>query len=115
MTTPSLRVVFVDDEPKVLQGLERMLRPLRAEWTMSFATGGREALDLLEQSRVDVLVTDMRMPGMNGAESSLDEVKRRHPHVVRIVLSGQADQASVPAPPSARRTSTCPSPATPRP
>ena len=52
------------------------------------------ALEILEREAFDAVVTDMRMPGMDGAEL-LDEVKRRHPHVVRIVLSGQADQASV--------------------
>ena len=94
VTTPSLRVVFVDDEPYVLQALSRLLRPMRAEWHMEFASSAAAALEILAQGPFDAVVTDMRMPGMDGAEL-LDEVKRRHPHVVRIVLSGQADQASV--------------------
>ena len=94
MTAPSLRVVFVDDEPYVLQALSRLLRPMRAEWQMEFAPSAPAALEILAQGPFDAVVTDMRMPGMDGAEL-LDEVKRRHPHVVRIVLSGQADQASV--------------------
>ena len=65
--SPTRAVLFVDDEIKVLQGLERMLRPLRHEWTMAFASSGAEALAILETSAFDVLVTDMRMPQMNGA------------------------------------------------
>ena len=94
VTAPSLRVVFVDDEPYVLQALSRLLRPMHAEWQMEFAPSAPAALEILAQGPFDAVVTDMRMPGMDGAEL-LDEVKRRHPHVVRIVLSGQADQASV--------------------
>jgi HD-like signal output (HDOD) protein len=85
------RVLFVDDEPNVLQGLKRMLRPLRNEWHMEFAGGGQAALELLAGARFDVVVTDMRMPGMDGADL-LTEIMRRHPGVIRIVLSGQAEQ-----------------------
>jgi putative nucleotidyltransferase with HDIG domain len=87
-------VLFVDDEPKVLQALERMLRPLRHEWTMAFAASGREALETLERSSIDVLVTDMRMPGMNGVEL-MQQVLERHPHVIRIALSGHAEREVV--------------------
>ena len=62
------RILFVDDEAKVLEGLERMLRPRRREWEMVFATSGAEALRLLEASPFDVIVTDMRMPEMDGAQ-----------------------------------------------
>jgi HD-like signal output (HDOD) protein len=92
--TPSLRVLFVDDEPNVLQGLGRLLRPMRSEWHMEFAPNAAAALEILALGPFDAVVTDMRMPGMDGA-ALLEEVKRRHPHLVRIVLSGQADQASV--------------------
>ena len=80
-------MVFVDDEPYVLQALGRLLRPMRAEWHMEFAPSAPAALEILARGPFDAVVTDMRMPGMDGAEL-LDEVKRRHPHVVRIVLSG---------------------------
>lgn len=89
-----LRVLFVDDEDRILQGLRRMLRPLRREWQMSFAAGGREALETMAREPFDVIVADMRMPGMDGAEL-LSEVSRRHPQTVRIVLSGHADQETV--------------------
>ena len=85
------RVLFVDDEQRVLDGLKRMLYPLRNEWRMAFATSGREALELLDQSEYDVLVTDLRMPEMSGVEL-LASVASRHPQVVRMVLSGVADQ-----------------------
>ena len=85
------RILFVDDEPNVLQGLQRILRPLRDEWEMTFVGSGREALDRLTQEPVDVIVSDMRMPTMDGVQL-LTEVMRRHPEVVRIGLSGQSDE-----------------------
>jgi putative nucleotidyltransferase with HDIG domain len=88
------KVLFVDDEPKVLDGLRRMLRPLRDEWDMAFAGGGPEALELLGRDAFDVVVTDMRMPGMDGAEL-LAQVRGRHPRAVRIVLTGQSSREAV--------------------
>jgi len=88
------RVLFVDDEQRVLDGLKRMLYPLRNEWRMSFASSGREALELLDQAEYDVLVTDLRMPEMSGMEL-LANVVKLHPQVVRMVLSGTADQEVV--------------------
>ncbi|MCK4303335.1 MAG: HDOD domain-containing protein [Candidatus Eisenbacteria sp.] len=85
------RILFVDDEPKVLEGIRRMLRCLRKEWDMSFAGGGQEALDILADNHMDVVVSDMRMPGMTGVEL-LTQVKERYPTTVRIALSGQASQ-----------------------
>jgi HD-like signal output (HDOD) protein len=85
------RILFVDDDPLVLQGFQRMLRPMRDQWEMMFADGGEAALALMEAGAFDVVVTDMRMPGMNGAQL-LAEVMRRFPATVRLVLSGHADQ-----------------------
>jgi HD-like signal output (HDOD) protein len=85
------RILFVDDEPMVLQGLQRLLRPMRADWDMEFVADGENALRVLERQACDVIVTDMRMPGMNGAEL-LAEVMRRHPATVRLILSGYSDQ-----------------------
>ncbi|PWU00854.1 MAG: two-component system response regulator [Terriglobia bacterium] len=85
------RILFVDDEPRVLDGLKRMLYPYRNDWEMVFVTSGTEALQLLAASEFDVLMTDVRMPQMNGIEL-LAEVSKRHPQVVRMVLSGTADQ-----------------------
>src|SRR5579862_2782921 len=85
------RILFVEDESLVLQGLQRMLRPMRAEWEMVFVESGDKALELMEQALFDVVVSDMRMPGMNGAEL-LAEVLKRFPKTVRLVLSGHADR-----------------------
>lgn len=85
------RVLFVDDEPHVLHGLRRMLHSMSREWDMKFVGSAEEALAQLASSCFDVLVTDIRMPGMDGAQL-LSEVMKRHPQVVRIVLSGQADE-----------------------
>jgi len=84
------RILFVDDEPRILEGLQRTLRPQRKLWEMAFANGGREALTALESEPFDVVVTDMRMPGMDGADL-LAAVRDRFPAVVRIVLSGYFD------------------------
>ena len=85
------RVLFVDDEPKVLDGLKRMLYPYRNQWETVFRTNGEEVLRELENSHFDVLVADVRMPVMNGVEL-LTKVRDAYPEVVRIVLSGQADK-----------------------
>src|SRR5438105_11023321 len=81
------RILFVDDEPKVLEGLQRMLRPQRAHWHMLFASGSEAALRLMEADPVDVVVSDMRMPEMDGARL-LERVRDRYPSVIRIILSG---------------------------
>ncbi len=85
------RILFVDDEAMVLEGLQRMLRSMRAEWEMEFVESGEAALGLLDQKPFDVIVSDMRMPRMNGAEL-LAEVMKRHPSTVRLILSGYADK-----------------------
>ncbi len=85
-----LRLLFVDDEGKILDGLRRMLRPMREQWDMRFCESGEAALVELAAVPADVVVSDMRMPGMNGAEL-LTAVMRRWPSTVRLVLSGHAD------------------------
>lgn len=83
-------ILFVDDEPMILQGLQRMLRPLRHEWDMDFVESGGLALQRMEQKNYDVIVSDMRMPGMNGAEL-LNQVMTLHPKTIRLILSGQSE------------------------
>ncbi|MEN7342534.1 MAG: response regulator [Pseudomonadota bacterium] len=85
------RILFVDDEPNILQGLKRMLRSLRHEWTMHFALGAEEALDIAEAHGVDVIVSDMRMPKYDGAWL-LGEAQKRFPDAARIILSGHSEQ-----------------------
>jgi HD-like signal output (HDOD) protein/ActR/RegA family two-component response regulator len=88
------RILFVDDEPMVLSGLQRSLRPMRAEWEMVFAAGGNEALAAMDRQQFDIIVTDMRMPGMDGAEL-LEQVQKRSPLTLRMVLSGQSDRETI--------------------
>jgi HD-like signal output (HDOD) protein/CheY-like chemotaxis protein len=88
---PKRRLLFVDDDPMVLQGLQRTLRKWRDEWEAVYAPSGAAALAILAERPVDVVIADMRMPGMDGAQL-LAEVKERHPHVVRFILSGQLDR-----------------------
>ncbi len=87
------RILFVDDEPLVLSGLERTLHRCRKEWDLRFALGGEAALAVLQEGAVDVVLTDMRMPGIDGADL-LQEVATRFPATVRIVLTGQTDDAA---------------------
>jgi len=88
------RILFVDDEANILSGLRRMLRVMREEWDMAFVESGTEALKLLAAEPYDVIISDMRMPGMDGAQL-LAEVSLRHPEMVRIILSGQSEETAV--------------------
>lgn len=85
-----LRVLFVDDEPSLLSALRRMLFSQRDRWSMQFAGSGPEALQMMQAQPVDVIVTDMRMPGMDGL-ALLREVQRLYPATERLVLSGYAE------------------------
>jgi HD-like signal output (HDOD) protein len=89
-----MRIMFIDDEPNVLSGLRRMLRGQRGEWDMVFANSGPEGLATMADQPVDVLVCDMRMPGMDGVQV-LTEVRERFPSTARIILTGQTDRESV--------------------
>lgn len=84
------RILFVDDEPKILEGLQRMLRPQRSEWEMAFAPGGEAALAMLEAESFDVIVSDMRMPGVDGA-ALLEAVRAKYPSMLRVILSGYTE------------------------
>lgn len=85
------RILFVDDETMVLEGLGRMLRGMRDQWDMRFAVGGPEALDVMAAETFDLVVSDMRMPGMDGLRF-LTEVRAKYPNAIRVVLSGYSDQ-----------------------
>lgn len=81
-------VLFVDDEMNVIQGLRRSLRHMCEEWRMIFANSGAEALELIDGGGIDVVVSDMRMPVIDGA-TLLEEVEKRDPRAIRFILSGQ--------------------------
>ena len=80
------RILFVDDEPRVLEQLRQMLEPQKDQWDMAFAPSGKAALSLLDASPFEVVVSDLAMPGMDGA-ALMKIVCERHPAIVRIVLS----------------------------
>jgi HD-like signal output (HDOD) protein/CheY-like chemotaxis protein len=90
----SRSIVFVDDEENLLSGLRRLLRHKRDLWDMRFATSGDQALAMLDEHPADVIVSDMKMPRMDGAQL-LGEVRRRHPRTARMILSGHADRMSI--------------------
>lgn len=92
--TTKKRIIFVDDEPNILSGLRRMLHAFHQDWDMTFVESAREALRLLENSRYDIIITDIRMPEMNGVEL-LIEVRRLYPHMVRIALSGHSEEEMI--------------------
>jgi putative nucleotidyltransferase with HDIG domain len=84
------RILFVDDEQGVLDGLRRLLRPRRHEWDMGFVLGGEAGMTQLAAEPYDVIVCDMRMPGVDGA-TLLKHVQDEYPQMVRIVLSGYTE------------------------
>ena len=88
------RILFVDDEQNILDGLRHLLWKFRRQMDMAFALGGEAALEELRKAPFDVIVSDMRMPGMDGA-ALLQKVKEEYPGIVRIVLSGHAEQEAI--------------------
>ncbi|GAB4426160.1 MAG: response regulator [Anaerolineae bacterium] len=88
------RLLFVDDDANLLAGLRRMLRPMRREWQATFCGSGPEALAEMARQPFDVVVSDMRMPGMDGAHL-LRQVRELYPGTARLVLSGQADRDAI--------------------
>ncbi|MBI3445435.1 MAG: HDOD domain-containing protein [Magnetospirillum sp.] len=94
MTSAKPVILFVDDEKGVLDGLRRSLYGQRDEWDQRFALCAPEALAILDGQKVDVVITDMRMPGMDGA-ALLDRVRTIQPAAARIVLSGFSEREAV--------------------
>ncbi len=84
------RILFVDDEPFILEAMQALLSDMGAQWEMHFLGSGSEALQKMAKKPADVVVSDMLMPGMTGAEL-LNEIMERHPRTIRFILSGYAD------------------------
>jgi len=87
----NLTLLFVDDEPGILSSLRRLFRP--QGYRILIAESGQAGLDILEKENVDLVISDMRMPEMDGA-TFLKNVRQRWPNVVRILLTGYADITS---------------------
>jgi len=88
------RILFVDDEPAILAGLQNLLYKDRKRWDMVFALGGQLGLDEIRKAPFDIVVSDMRMPGIDGA-TLLNVIKDECPATVRIMLSGHADREAI--------------------
>lgn len=84
-------LLCVDDEPNILSALRRLLRP--HGYQVTIAGSGAEALAIMEEQAFDLVISDMRMPEMDGARF-LEQVKRRWPDTVRLLLTGYADVTS---------------------
>ncbi|MCE1186517.1 MAG: response regulator, partial [Rhodocyclales bacterium] len=83
--TPPFTILCVDDEANILSALRRLFRP--QGYTVHVANGGAEGLELLTREHVDLVISDMRMPVMDGARF-LSEVRQRYPDTVRLLLTG---------------------------
>lgn len=92
LAVQSARILCVDDEPNILASLRRLFRPLRCE--VLTAESGREGLRLLEEQKVDIVISDMRMPEMDGTRF-LEEVRAKWPDTIRMLLTGYADIHSI--------------------
>src|ERR1700722_1994253 len=88
--SPLRHVLFVDDEPQVLEGLGRRLHPLTHKWHMTFVDSGAGGLSQFELPPPGVIVTDIRLPGMDGAQL-LHAISERWPAPIRIALSGVSE------------------------
>lgn len=88
------RILIIDDEVSVVEGLRKAFHQYRARWEVSTATSGRDALSLLERKPFDAVICDARMPEMTGDEV-LSSVAERWPRVVRVVLTGEVQQSSL--------------------
>ena len=91
ITETPARLLLVDDEASILSSLRRLLRP--AGYVIHTAESGRAGLEILEREPVDLVISDMRMPEMNGAQF-LEQVRQRWPATMRILLTGYADVSS---------------------
>lgn len=81
------KILLVDDEPNIIKALSRVLQ--NEPWQVLTAKTGRQALELMASTPVDVIVSDEMMPGMSGVEL-LSAVSRIHPETIRIILTGHA-------------------------
>ncbi|MEN6413940.1 MAG: response regulator [Veillonellales bacterium] len=92
MTEKKNAVLFVDDEPHILSSIRRAA--MDESFEAMFAGSGQEALEIFEKREISVIVTDMRMPGMDGL-TLLKIIKEKYPQTVRIVLSGYTQLSQV--------------------
>lgn len=85
-------ILFVDDEEHILKALRRLF--IQTDYDTFFALSGKEALEILEKEKVDLIITDMRMPEMDGYQL-LKQVRKKYPDIMRVILSGYADEKEI--------------------
>lgn len=84
-------ILFIDDNQGILDGLRRALRTERRNWTMTFVPSGEAALELMSREKFDAIITDVRMPGIDGVQL-LEEVSHLYPDMIRFILSGHSKE-----------------------
>jgi len=84
----NISILIVDDENDTLSALKRFLR--KESFIIHLASSAHQALDVLERLTCEIVVTDLRMPEMTGLEL-IQELKKRYPDIIRIILSGTED------------------------
>jgi len=84
------RILFVDDDREILDGFKRVLFKMRKEWTMDFVTNAEEALERLNKTTYNAVVSDIGMSGTSGIVL-LETLLEKHPGVARIIVSGNSD------------------------
>lgn len=94
MPSEKTSILFVDDDPSLLASLRRLFHRFSENWEMGFCSSAEEALNRLENQHTDVVVSDIRMPDMDGAEL-MRAVAQNYPRVIRFIMSGQAEKAKV--------------------
>lgn len=85
------KILFVDDEQAILEGLQDSLRKQKRRWDMTFICGGKPAIAELMRNHYDVVVSDIRMPGIDGV-AVLKYAQDQHPETIRIALTGYSDR-----------------------
>lgn len=87
---PEITILIVDDDVNLLDGLKRSMREKQNLWKQRYASSGNEALTILASEKIDLIVTDYKMPGIDGLEL-LSIIKEKYPEVKRILLTGQSE------------------------
>ncbi len=86
------RILFVDDEPQILKSLIRLF--MDSKYDIITAESGLQALEILQSTEVNMIISDMRMPGMDGYQL-LTKIKEKYPRIMRVILSGYSDDKIV--------------------
>ena len=84
-------IVFVDDEENILSGIKRNLHAKRDVWDIKYFTNGHDALEFAKNERVEIMISDMKMPEMTGFEL-MEQLTMFSPSTIRIILTGQSDE-----------------------